>query len=182
MMAAHEALQTLALSHRDPATLFALANRRLYKVGGKKSFVALGWVAATDDGDGIDYLVAGQPQLLRAHLGGAVRELPLPPHRLPLGALLDGGYVAQPRGGRAGRRRARLFGRRDRSAGPGRRAVRRRDACAGVERRPGGPRGDHPAGSRSRSRSFTRGADPYDDITLVAIARDGGGEACDVVL
>ena len=56
--------------------------------------MALGWVAASDDGEGIDYLLAGQPQLLVRTTAGAVRELPLPPHRLPLGALLDGRYVA----------------------------------------------------------------------------------------
>ena len=177
MMAAHEALQTLALSHRDPETLFALANRRLYKLGTKKSFVALGWVAASDDGEGIDYLLAGQPQLLVRTAAGLVRELPLPLHRLPLGALLDGGYVAS---------RASLS--------PGDLVLGYSDGVTEAQAPGGELFGDERlvrvlAAARGGPHEiiqqvldaiaeFTRGADPYDDITLVAIARDGGGEAC----
>jgi serine phosphatase RsbU (regulator of sigma subunit) len=179
MMAAHEALQTLALSHRDPETLFALANRRLYGLGTKKSFVALGWVAATDDGEGIDYLLAGQPQLLVRTPAGAVRELPLPPHRLPLGALLDGRYVAS---------RAPV--------GPGDLVLGYSDGVTEAQAPDGELFGDERlmrvlGAARGGPQeiiqqvldaiaAFTRGADPYDDITLVAIARDGGGAACDV--
>jgi len=181
MMAAHEALQTLALSHRDPETLFALANRRLYGLGAKKSFVALGWVAATDDGEGIDYLLAGQPQLLVRTTAGAVRELPLPPHRLPLGALLDGRYVAS---------RAPVA--------PGDLVLGYSDGVTEAQAPDGELFGDERlvrvlsaarGGPQEIIRqvldaiaAFTRGADPYDDITLVAIARDGGGEACDVAI
>ncbi|MEO7973584.1 MAG: SpoIIE family protein phosphatase [Thermoanaerobaculia bacterium] len=181
MMAAHEALQTLALSHRDPETLFALANRRLYGLGTKKSFVALGWVAASDDGEGIDYLLAGQPQLLVRTPSGVVRELPLPPHRLPLGALLDGRYVAS---------RA--------AVSPGDLILGYSDGVTEAQSPEGELFGDERlvavlAGARGAPREiiqqvldaiaeFTRGADPYDDITLVAIARDGGGEACDVAI
>jgi len=180
-MAAHEVLQTLALSHRDPETLFALANRRLYGLGAKKSFVALGWVAATDDGEGIDYLLAGQPQLLVRSPAGSVRELPLPPHRLPLGALLDGRYVASRAlvspgdlvlGYSDGVTEAQapdgeLFG--------DDRLVRVLSAACG------GPQ-EIIQQVLDAIAAFTRGADPYDDITLVAIARDRGGEACDVAL
>ncbi|MDQ1349523.1 MAG: SpoIIE family protein phosphatase, partial [Acidobacteriota bacterium] len=181
MMAAHEALQTLALSHRDPETLFALANRRLYGLGTKKSFVALGWVAATDDGEGIDYLIAGQPQLLVRSFAGGVRELPLPPHRLPLGALLDGRYVAS---------RA--------AVAPGDLILGYSDGVTEAQAPDGELFGDERlvrvlSAARGGPEAiiqqvleaiaeFTRGADPYDDITLVAIARDGGGEACDVAL
>ncbi len=179
MMAAHEALQTLALSHRDPETLFALANRRLYGLGTKKSFVALGWVAATDDGEGIDYLLAGQPQLLVRTPAGAVHELPLPPHRLPLGALLDGRYVAS---------RAPV--------GPGDLVLGYSDGVTEAQAPDGELFGDERlmrvlGAARGGPQeiieqvldaiaTFTRGADPYDDITLVAISRDGGGAACDV--
>jgi serine phosphatase RsbU (regulator of sigma subunit) len=180
MMAAHEALQTLALSHRDPETLFALANRRLYGLGTKKSFVALGWVAATDDGQGIDYLLAGQPQLLVRSAGGGVRELPLPPHRLPLGALLDGRYVAS---------RATVQ--------PGDLVLGYSDGVTEAQAPDGELFGDDRlvqvlSGATGGPEeiiqqvlgaiaAFTRGADPYDDITLVAIARDRGGEPCAAV-
>ncbi len=178
MMAAHEALQTLALSHRDPETLFALANRRLYGLGAKKSFVALGWVAATDDGEGIDYLLAGQPQLLVRTRGGGVHELPLPPHRLPLGALLDGRYVAS--------RATIALGDLVLGYSDGVTEAQAPDGeLFGDERlvrvlasASGGPR-EIIQQVLDAIAVFTRGADPYDDITLVAIARDGGGEACD---
>ena len=170
MMAAHEALQTLALSHRDPETLFQLANRRLYRLGTKKSFVALGWVAASDDGEGIEYLLAGQPQLLLRDRRGEVRELPLPPHRLPLGALLDGNYEA---------RRERLD--------PGDLVLGYSDGVTEAQSPDGelfgeerliaalrGARGGPEAVVQrilGEVAAFTRGAEPYDDITLVAIAR-----------
>lgn len=179
MMAAHEALQTLALTHRDPETLFGLANRRLYGLGTKKSFVALGWVAASDDGEGIDYLLAGQPQLLVRTTAGAVRELPLPPHRLPLGALLDGHYVAS----RAVVAPGDLVlgysdGVTEAQAPDGELFGEERLVRVLTDAR-GGP---HEIIEQvlTAIAEFTRGADPYDDITLVAIARDGGGKACDV--
>jgi len=171
MMAAHEALQTLALTHRDPRALFGLANQRLYKVGGKKSFVAVAWVAVSAEGDGLDYIVAGQPQLLLRDPGGAVRELPLPEHRLPLGALLNGGYqlchapvapgevvlgysdgvveALSPAGEQFGDRR--LF--EVLAACPP-------DPEAVIER------------VLDAVRRFAEGAEAYDDITLVAIARE----------
>ena len=64
----------------------------LHGVGGKKSFVALAYLAATDNG-GIEYLMAGQPQLLVRSRDGAVRGLPFQEHRMPVGALRDGRYV-----------------------------------------------------------------------------------------
>ncbi|MEO8198445.1 MAG: SpoIIE family protein phosphatase, partial [Thermoanaerobaculia bacterium] len=177
MMAAHEVLQTLALSHRDPETLFALANRRLYKLGTKKSFVALGWVAASDDGEGIDYLLAGQPQLLVRTAGGAVRELPLPLHRLPLGALLDGGYVAT----RAALEPGDLvLGYSDgvtEAQAPGGELFGDERLVRVLAAASGGPQ-EIIQQVLDAIAEFTRGADPYDDITLVAIARDEGGEAC----
>ncbi len=91
MMAAHEALYALALTRPRPADLFALTNRRLYELG-KRSFVALGYFAAGAGGRSLRYLVAGQPPpLLRRH-AGEVRELPLPEHRIPIGALPGGVY------------------------------------------------------------------------------------------
>ncbi len=91
MMAAHEALYALAMTRPRPEELFALTNRRLYELG-KRSFVALGYFAAGTDGKGLRYLVAGQPPPLLRRYAGEVRELPLPEHRIPIGALPDSVY------------------------------------------------------------------------------------------
>ncbi len=91
MMAAHEALYALALTRPRPEELFALTNRRLYELG-KRSFVALGYFAASADGHYLRYLVAGQPPPLLRRRAGAVSELPLPEHRIPIGALPGGVY------------------------------------------------------------------------------------------
>ncbi len=91
MMAAHEALFALAMTRPAPAELFALTNRRLYDLG-KRSFVALGYFRATDDGRSLRYLLAGQPPPLVRHKSGRVSELPLPEHRIPVGALEFGEY------------------------------------------------------------------------------------------
>lgn len=93
MMAAHEALYTLAMMRSEPAELFALTNRRLYHLG-RRRFVALGYFCATDDGTSLRYLVAGQPPPLVRRRDGGVHELPLPAHRIPIGALPDGEYRA----------------------------------------------------------------------------------------
>jgi serine phosphatase RsbU (regulator of sigma subunit) len=171
MMAAHEALQTLALSDPEPARLFGLANQRLYRLGPKKSFVAAAWVAVSADGAGLDYVVAGQPQLLRRTADGTVVELPLPDHRLPLGALLNGGFEV---------RRAAI--------GPGDVVLGYSDGVLDAQGPDGEQFGDlrlaavlaasPPEPERviervlDELRKFTAGTEPYDDITLVAIARD----------
>ena len=89
MMAAKEALHSLALAHRDPEELIHLANRRLHELG-NRSFVALGYLACGADGCGLRYLLAGQPPPLKRRLDGGVEAVPLPDHRLPLGAMLRG--------------------------------------------------------------------------------------------
>ncbi len=171
MMAAHEALQTLALTYRDPAELFGLANQRLYRVGSKKGFVALAWLAVSDNGEGLDYVLAGQPQLLLRHTDGAVRELPLPAHRLPLGALLNGGFEVC-----------------HAPVAPGEVVLGFSDGVVDAQSIHGEPFGearlfevlaDSPPEPRAvvervlnSVRRFAEGAEPYDDITLVAIARD----------
>jgi serine phosphatase RsbU (regulator of sigma subunit) len=171
MMAAHEALQTLALTHRDPCALFGLANQRLYRLGGKKAFVAAAWVAASADGGGLDYMVAGQPQLLLRDVHGGIRELPLPEHRLPLGALLNGGYQLS-----------------HAPVGPGEVVLGYSDGVIEALSPAGEQFGDRrlaevlaegpcdPQAVVGRVleavRRFADGAEPYDDITLVAIARD----------
>jgi serine phosphatase RsbU (regulator of sigma subunit) len=91
MMAAHEALHTLAMTRPRPSELFTLTNRRLYSIG-KRSFVALGYFSAGADGRCLRYLVAGQPAPLLRRKDGRVSELPLPEHRIPVGALHEGEY------------------------------------------------------------------------------------------
>lgn len=91
MMAAHEALYALALTRPHPEELFALTNRRLYELG-KRSFVALGYFAASLDGRRLRYLVAGQPPPLLRRQSGEVVELPLCEHRIPIGAMPNGVY------------------------------------------------------------------------------------------
>lgn len=93
MMAAHEALHALAIAEPDPVRLFALTNRRLYRLG-RRRFVALGYLAACAGGERLRYLLAGQPPLLLRRVDGGVDELPLPTHRIPLGALADGDHQA----------------------------------------------------------------------------------------
>ena len=92
MMAAHESLYTLsmAIESPEPSRLFELANRRLYGLG-KRSFVALGYFAERDGG--LEYLIAGQPPPLIRRRNGEAEELPLPQHRVPLGALPRGAYA-----------------------------------------------------------------------------------------
>ncbi len=93
MMAAHEALHALAMTPRSPSELFRLTNRRLYGIG-RRRFVALGYFSATSDGRRLTYLVAGQPPPLLRRTDGTVVELPLPEHRIPVGALPYGDYQA----------------------------------------------------------------------------------------
>jgi serine phosphatase RsbU (regulator of sigma subunit) len=171
MMAAHEALHSLAMTHHDPEELFDLANQRLYKIGHKKSFVALAYLTLTADGTGIDYLLAGQPQpLLKSHRG-TVTELPLPEHRLPLGALINGGYrtcrVDVTQGDL-------ILGYSDGVVD----ALSPSGDSFGIERL-----SDVVANAPARPdilidqvvdalRDFSEGTEPYDDVTLVAIACD----------
>ncbi|MCP3957049.1 MAG: SpoIIE family protein phosphatase [bacterium] len=169
MMAAHEALYALALTRPRPADLFALTNRRLYELG-KRSFVALGYFAASADGRSLRYLVAGQPPPLLRRFAGEVEELPLPEHRIPIGALPAGEYheleeALEPGdvvlGYSDGVTDARspdgeFFGydrlRQVLTAAPA-------DASAVV------------ADVLDAVRDFTRGGIQYDDVTLVAVGR-----------
>lgn len=176
-MAAHEALQSLAFTHRDPATLLTVANQRLYRLGGKKGFVAIAWIAVSEDGSGIDYALAGQPQLLVRGAAGAVRELPLPEHRLPLGALLNNGYQVC---------RA--------AVAPGEVVLGYSDGVLEAQSPSGEQFGDRRLAEVLRGlsgepqavvdgvlaavRQFAGEAEPYDDITLVAIARDREEAPC----
>jgi serine phosphatase RsbU (regulator of sigma subunit) len=168
MMAAHEVLHSLALTHHGPEELLALANRRLYQLR-RRSFVALGYLTAAPGGR-LRYALAGQPGLLLRRAGGAVEELPLCRHRVPLGALAEGRYVLDEVAVVAGelvlgysdgvldaRSPAGDFFGAERLAAA--LAAAPSDPSAAVE------------SILSHLAAFTRGEDPYDDVTLVALAR-----------
>ncbi|KAB2968824.1 MAG: serine/threonine-protein phosphatase, partial [Thermoanaerobaculia bacterium] len=177
MMAAHEALQSLAFTHRDPSTLLGLVNRRLYGLGGKKSFVAVAWLAVSEDGEGLDYAIAGQPELLLRAAGGAVRELPLPEHRLPLGALLNGGYRTCHAAVAPGEI---VLGYSDgvvEAQSPSGEQFGETRLAEVLSASPPEPRAVVD-GVLDAVRRFTDGAEPYDDITLVAVARDPEDGSC----
>jgi serine phosphatase RsbU (regulator of sigma subunit) len=84
MVAAREILQTAALAGAAPERIMEIANRGLYRPG-PRLFVALAYLLLEPSGR-VTYALAGQPApLLRR--GGVVESLPFPEHRLPLGAL-----------------------------------------------------------------------------------------------
>ena len=177
MMAAHEALQSLAMTHKDPERLLELANRRLYGLGARKSFVALAYLTSAPNGGGLDYILAGQPQPLIRTGDGVVDELPLPEHRLPLGALTTGGYRLSRVPMAAG----------DLVLGYSDGVVDARSPDGetfGAERLATvlakAPETPHEVLARvlGALQDFTRGTEPYDDVTLVAIRRGEGEEQC----
>ena len=178
MMAAHEVMHSLALTHRDPETLMSLANQRLLQLGPGKSFVAMAYLASAPQGDGLYYILAGQPQPLLRSLDGRVRELPLPEHRLPLGALDNGAYRLS---------RAELavgemvLGYSDgvidaRSpAGESFGVDRLARVVAAADEDPEEVVTD----VLEALSDFTEGSEPYDDVTLVALFRDPEDAPCE---
>jgi len=174
MMAASEVLHSLALTHRDPEELFRLANRRLYEIGGR-SFVAVGYFAPGDHGDGsLDYLLAGQPQPLKRTAAGGIEELPFPQHRLPLGALDRGGFQAlQTRLDPGELVLAYSDGVVEAQAPDGEVFGQQRleAVLTGI---PGEPQ-QVVDGVLAALDRFTAGLDPYDDVTLLAVARSTNG-------
>ncbi|MDH3744414.1 MAG: serine/threonine-protein phosphatase, partial [Acidobacteriota bacterium] len=175
MMAAHEVLNSLALTHRDPERLMDLANQRLYSLGRRKSFVAVAYLAPTPDGCGIRYLLAGQPQPFLRRRSGDIVELGLPENRIPLGALKNGNY--------------QLCGV---EMGPGDLILGYSDGVVDARSPDDEPFGtdrlaqvvaDGPDGPRKLVdyvmgvlADFTRGTEPYDDLTLVAVQCDQEAE------
>lgn len=169
MMASHEVLHALAMTHPEPAALFTLANRRLYRLG-RRSFVALGYLATSEDGERLRYLVAGQPAPLLRRADGAVVELTLPEHRLPLGALPFGEYHPL-----------------ETPLCPGETVLAYSDGvtdalspwgepfgCERLQQVLAGAQGDPEttvAAVLAAVDAFTQGAQPYDDLTLIAVQR-----------
>ena len=169
MMAAKEVFHSLALSTPDPEELFRLANQRLYELG-KRSFVALGYFTPRADGAGLRYLLAGQPQPLKRHASGSIEALALPEHRLPLGALRGGHYRSL-----------------DVALAPGDVLLAFSDGVPEARSPAGEMFGDErlaavlatapadPDGVVERVMAalgeFTRGQEPYDDLTVIAVGR-----------
>ena len=186
MMAAHEVLNALALAHPEPEQLLDLANERLYTLRGRSgtlaggSFVALGYLAPVAGSDRLRYTLAGQPPPMLCRGGGEVSSLPLPPHRVPLGAFRRGGYTVL-----------------ETALAPGDLLVAYSDGVVEAQSAEGeffgevrlaealsGAAGCAPeravAAVLAALDDFTRGHTPYDDLTLVAVARSepaapGGG-------
>jgi len=98
MMATHEILNAIALSHPSPEELFRLANERLYGLKDRRgelrggSFVAIGYLGFAPGSGRLRYTLAGQPPPMIVHPEGRVEELRLPHHRVPLGAMRCGGH------------------------------------------------------------------------------------------
>jgi len=169
MMAASEVLHSLALSHEDPEEIFRLANRRLYEIG-ERSFVAAGYFAPSNGHGTLRYVLAGQPQPLKRDAAGEVAELPFAEHRMPLGALAAGGHRAL-----------------ETSVGPGELVLAYSDGVVEATAPDGELFGDGRLTEVLRAApadpqgvvdavlaavdDFTRGAEPYDDLTLLAIGR-----------
>jgi serine phosphatase RsbU (regulator of sigma subunit) len=168
MMAAKELLHSLALSHPDPDELFDLANRRIYELH-QRGFVALGYLTPSANG-GLRYLVAGQPRPLKRSRDGTVEPLPLAEHRLPVGALAVGGYRSL-----------------ETPLAPGELVVLYSDGVDEARSPAGEPFGEERlarviAGAAADPEAvvgavlsaldeFTRGREPYDDLTLLAVQR-----------
>ncbi|HET9765560.1 MAG TPA: SpoIIE family protein phosphatase, partial [Thermoanaerobaculia bacterium] len=169
MMAAHEVLHSLALTDRGPEELLALANRRLYQLR-RRSFVALGYLAADGAPGRLRYVLAGQPGLLLRRADGSVEELPLCRHRVPLGALAEGDYtLAEVAVGHGELVLGYSDGVLD-ARSPGGDffgAERLAEALGGAPAEPAAA----VESILSRLAAFTRGEDPYDDVTLVALGR-----------
>jgi len=165
MVAAREVLHTAALAGASPEELLITANRRLYNPQ-PRLFVALAYLLVNGHGR-VRFALAGQPAPLLRRPSGEVRELPAPRHRLPLGALRDGEWDLC-----------------EIELAAGDTLLFYSDGLVDARNRHGEPFGEErlirlvgnnngtPRAMATRLRSalaaFTAGAEPYDDVTLVA--------------
>ncbi len=98
MMASHEILNAIALGNPEPVDLLCLANKRLYGLKDRRGelrggrFVAVGYLGFPAKSGTLHYALAGQPPPMVVRPSGRVEELPMPKHRVPLGALSFGGH------------------------------------------------------------------------------------------
>lgn len=88
MVAAREALRAGAMVATSPGELLKETNRRLYRRQ-RRMVLALALLLLCPGGH-VRYCLAGQPVPLLRRRNGTVEPLPLPQHRLPLGALAEG--------------------------------------------------------------------------------------------
>ncbi len=169
MMAAQEVLHSIAMTQREPERLLELANRRLYQLR-RHSFVALGYLAAHSSDPTLTYVLVGQPGLLRRRCDGRVDELPLGAHRLPLGAMVDEPHRALAVEVEEGEV---VLGFSDgviEACSPGGEFFGAERLAAALEGAPADPQGAIETVLEALE-GFTGGAEPYDDVTLVAVSR-----------
>jgi len=165
MVAAREVLHTAALGGAGAEEILDMANQRLYTPQ-PRLFVALAFVELEGGGTG-RYALAGQPAPVVRRTGGRVEELPSPRHRLPLGALREGSWDLLPLELHAGdllllysdglteaqNQAGEFFG---------------EERLHRVLTRADGDPQAVVAAVLAALDAFTAGADPYDDITVVA--------------
>lgn len=174
MVAAREVLHTAALGGTRPEEVLAIANRHLYNPQ-PRLFVALAYLVV--DGRGAArFALAGQPAPLLRRATGEVVELEAPQHRLPLGALREGEWdlneTTLARGDTLLFYSDGLIDARSRGGEP-----------FGEERlmallaSPNGSAQEVVARITQALAVHTTGAEPYDDITLLAVRYTGRGDA-----
>jgi serine phosphatase RsbU (regulator of sigma subunit) len=171
MVAAREVLHTAALGGATPEQIMEMANRRLYSPQ-PRLFVALAFLTLGRAGT-LEYALAGQPAPLLRRLGGAgVEEGPAPAHRLPLGALREGAWDF-----------------RAVTLAPGDLALFYSDGLTEAQDGTGEFFGEERVGEEMRTaddgpqrlverlvrrvESFVGNAEPYDDVTVVAVRWTG---------
>lgn len=168
MMMAKELLHSLALSHCDPGELFDLANRRLYDLH-QRGFVALGYLAPAEGGR-LRYLIAGQPRPLKRTAAGRIEPLPLSAHRLPVGALAAGGYRALDAELAPGELLVLYSDGVDEARSPAGEEFGEERLARVIAATPADPEAVVEA-VLAALEEFTRGKEPYDDLTLLAVQR-----------
>lgn len=171
MMSAKEVLHSLSVLHPEPEELFKRANERLYELW-SRSFLAIGYFGVHSTGGTLRYLVAGQPQPLKRNNVGKVEELELPPHRLPLGAMLHGEYEALEVTMQPGELVIAYSDGVIEAQSPDGEFFGSERLVSAFETAPCDPE-SAVAYILSVVNDFTAGNDPYDDITLLAIRRTG---------
>ncbi len=170
MVAAREVLHTAALGGTAAEVLLATANRRLYNPQ-PRLFVALAYMLLREEGR-VSYALAGQPAPLLRRRGGVV-ELPAPRHRLPLGALRDGAWDLVGVDLEAGDTLL-LYSDGVTEAQDASGESFGDDRLRAALERCDGETESVVAEILATLRRYTQGAEPYDDLTLVALRWTGG--------
>lgn len=172
MVAAREVLHTAALGGAAPGQIMQMANRRLYTPQ-PRLFVALAFLTLHGEGR-VEYALAGQPAPLVRRLQGAlVEEGPVPVHRLPLGALREGDWDFRALDLAPGD--VMLFysdGLTEAQDGTG--EFFGEDRLIGAMRSEGTEPRALVNGLMRHVESFVGDAEPYDDVTVVAVRWTGG--------